>query len=389
MHLVSRDGKCPDRSCIGYSTDTTSRRNEIVLRNELTATRAEVVRFADTAKRLQDHMDILAAKPSTNTLNSDNSSPATRLPFRSTRSRLRTRRLAGQRHGVRPALLESESDALASDPLPVSDTGSELFRKIFMWQQESGVIDVLSLAPEDTVLPLIHVKGLLRIAISDIKLSAYLLISDEQAERIAFIVDQLLAHSHIAAAASLSRGSQRFATAKGPENARLAPSLYNTGTAAQGLYSQCSEHSLAIVGGSQKKHGLNRLWTTQSLSKKTPWGTMKAEIYLIGDRLNSEILCFRMSFSPDRQLSNVGVVIDYTSHRIESLVRLDYHQPSPPDQQRSKLLGGIDLASQRHLNQQPVERLKHVKSFHKKSWSLRPTRHVPKAQRRVTRAQFA
>lgn len=95
-----------------------------------------------------------------------------------------------------------------------------------MCQHESGVVDILSLAPEDTILPLILVQGLLRAAISDTNLSAYLLISSEQAECIAFIIDQLLAHSCIAVATSLPRGLQRFATAKGLENARLALSLY-------------------------------------------------------------------------------------------------------------------------------------------------------------------
>lgn len=208
----------------------------------------------------------------------------------------------------------------------------------------------MSLAPEDIILPLIHVKGLLRTAISDTKLSKYLLISHQQAERIAFIVDQLLAHSHVVAAASLSRGLQRFATAKSPraENARLAPSLYNTGTIAQELYAPGSEHSLVIEGSSQKRHGLNRMWAMQSLSKRTPWGTMEAEIYLMGDCLYSEPLGFRLRFSPDRQLPNIGMIVDYASHHIKSLVRLDYPL-SMPDQPPSDISLGIDYETQRRL----------------------------------------
>lgn len=200
-----------------------------------------------------------------------------------------------------------------------------------MWQHESGVIDMLCPAPEGIVLPLIHVKGVLRTVIDDSKLSKKLLISSEQAERVPYIIDQILAHSHAAAAASLSRGSQRFATARDLLNTRL-PGSYNPGTSAHEIYTQNSEGKVMLEGTSQKKHCLNRLWTMQSLSKDTPWGTMKAEIYLVGDCLYSETLYFRLRFSPNPQLSNTGLVIDYTSHHILSLVHLD-HQLAQPDRQ--------------------------------------------------------
>lgn len=200
-----------------------------------------------------------------------------------------------------------------------------------MWQYESGVIDMLSTAPEDIVLPLIHVKGIIRTAIDDSKLSKELLISSEQAERIPDIVDQILAHSHAAAAASLSRGLQRDGTARDLLKTRLT-GLHNPGTYVQELYAQNSEAGFTIEGTSQENHCLDRLWTMQSFWKETPWGMMKAEIHLLGDRLHSETLYFRVCVSPNPQLSNTGLVIDYTSHRIMSLVHSDC-QPAQPDRQ--------------------------------------------------------
>lgn len=226
------------------------------------------------------------------------------------------------------------------------------------------MIDILCLAAEDITLPLIHVRGILRTlaATDDSKLSTCLTTSREQAEQIAFIIDQLLAHSHVAAAASLSRGPQRFATAQDSLSTGLPPGLYNSGITAQELHAQGSECHRMIEGMSQKKQCLNHLWTTQSLSKKTPWGTIKAEISLIGDCLHSEILYFHLIFSPDRQLSDTGVIVDYKSHHIKTFVRLNY-QPCLPDQQPSNIGEFIDYTAQWYLVQVLVKRSNHAISI--------------------------
>lgn len=216
-----------------------------------------------------------------------------------------------------------------------------------MWQYESGVIDMLSLAPEDIVLPLIHVKEILRKAIDDSKLSKELLIPSEQAERIPYIVDQILAHSHAAAAASLSRGMQRVGTARDLLSTRL-PGLHNPGTSVQELYAQNSEAGFTTEGTSQENHCLNRLWTMQSFWKETLWGMVKTEIYLVGDRLHSETLYFRVCFSPNPQLSNTGLIIDYTSHHIMSLVHSDC-QPAQPDRQPWNISEAIEFAPRLHF----------------------------------------
>lgn len=204
------------------------------------------------------------------------------------------------------------------ESLSINDPQPLMLRKVSMWHHESNAIEIVSPVFDDITVPLTHAKGLLRTAIDDVKLSDYLIISSKQAEQIAFIVDQLLAHSHLAAAASLLQGSQLSATAK---HGLVTPYGMNTfGTTAQVLYSQSRTDIVPIERPLNRKHFVNGLRTTQNLSKTTPWGTIQAEIHLIGGRLYSEILCFRVSFTPDRRLSDIGVVIDYASHYIKSLV---------------------------------------------------------------------
>lgn len=297
-------------------------RNEIVLWNEVTATRAEVVKFAETAKRLQDHMDVLAAIPSTNAVGSIPHN--VRVQLRNSRARLRAPRLARKQGDIIPLIPKNDSDIISMCPPQMDDSRPEVIRKLSLCHNESGLIEIVSLPPDDITLPLIHVKRLLRTAINDVKLSDYLLISNKQAEWISFIIDQLLAHSHVAAAVSLSRGLQRVATA---EDHLIAPSgLDISGITARVPHFQSGTDIVPIKRTLQRRRFVNGLWTTQTFSKKTPWGVIKAEIYLVGDRLYSEILCFRVRFSPNRQLSDIGIVIDYASHHVNSLVCLGRQQ---------------------------------------------------------------
>lgn len=291
-------------------------------------------------------MDTLAVIPSANAVGG--TTHAMRVPVRNSRGTIRCQRLARKQWGSRPARSKEKSEIISTGPLYMVDFRPNVIRKVSLWHSESGAIEMVSLPLEDITLPLIHVKGILRAAIDDLELSACLIISSEQAEQITFIIDQLLAHSHLAAAASLSRGSQQFAVAKERLNTSMQPGVSSPDNATQEFYAQSSEGILMIKGASRKKHQLNSLWTMQSLWKKTPWGTIKAEIYLIGDHLYSEILCFRVRFSPDRQLSNTGVIIDYTSHHIKSIFRLD-NQPSLPDQQPSDVIDFIDYTAQWYL----------------------------------------
>lgn len=268
-------------------------------------------------------MDVLAAIPSTNAVGSI--AHAVRVPLRNSRARLRAPRLARKQGDILPAISENKSEIISMCSPHMDDSRSEVISKVSLWHSESGAIEMVSLPPDDITLPLIHVKGLLRTAIDDVKLSDYLLISNKQAEWIAVIIDQLLAHSHIAAAVSLSRGLQRVTRAG---DHLIAPcGLDVSGITAQVPHFQSGTDIVPIKRTLQRRRFVNGLWTMQTFSKTTPWGTIKAEIYLIGDRLYSEILCFRVRFSPNRQLSDIGVVIDYASHRVNSLVRLG-RQPS-------------------------------------------------------------
>lgn len=324
---MSQGGEFPSPAKMERDTDSfISRMNDIILRNEITATRTEVVRFTNTAKKLEDYINVLSIVPSTNISGMANT--ATRLPFRNTRARLRGPRRASQQQCVLPAISDNKGEIATMEPLSIDDSQSAMLRKVWLQQHESGTIETVSLTYEDMTLPLMHIRGLLRTAIEDIKLSDYLIVSGRQAEEIAFIIDQLLAHSHVAAAASLSRGSQRFSAAR---DCLITPSdLDISGSSTQMTYCQSRTDRLAPRRSAQQGRFASGLWTTQTFSKTTPWGTMKAEIYIIGDQQYSEILSFRLRFSPNRKLSNIGVVIDYASHHIKSLLCLDhqlFHAP--------------------------------------------------------------
>lgn len=268
-------------------------------------------------------MDVLAVMPSTNAVG--NTSHAVRVPLRHSRARLRAPRLTRKQGDILPDISGDKSEMISMYQPHMDGYQSEVIRKVSLWHGESDAIEMVSLPPDDITLPLIHVKRLLRTAIDDVKLSDYLLISNKQAEWIAFIIDQLLAHSHVAAAVSLSCGLQRVATA---EDHLIAPSgLGISGITAQVPHFQSGTDIVPIKRTLQRRRFVNGLSTTQTFSKRTPWGTIKAEIYLIGDRLYSEILRFRVRFSPNRQLSDIGIVIDYASHHVNSLVSFG-RQPS-------------------------------------------------------------
>lgn len=299
-----------------------SRMNDIILRNEITATRTEVVKFTNTAKKLEDYINVLSIVPSTNISGIANT--ATRLPFRNTRARLRVPRRASQRQCVLPAISDNKGGIVSTESLSIDDSQSAMLRKVWLQQHESGTIETVSFKYEDMTLPLMQIKGLFRTAIEDTKLSDYLIVSGSQAEEIAFIIDQLLARSHIAAAASLSRGSQRFSAAR---DCLITPSdLDIPVTSTQMTYCQWRTDSPAPRRTVQQGSLASGLWMTQAFSKTTPGGTIKAEIYIVGDRRYSEVLCFRLEFSPNRKLSDIGVVVGYASHHIKSLVCLG-HQP--------------------------------------------------------------
>lgn len=261
-------------------------------------------------------MDALAIIPSTNAVGG--TAHAMRVPVRNTRATLRGPRLARKQWGSLPALSKEKSEIICTGPLHMDDFRPDVTRKVSLWHNENGAIEMVSRPPDDITLPLTHVKGLLRTAIDDVKLSDYVLISNKQAEWIALIIDQLLAHSHVAAAVSLTGRFQRVATA---EDHLIAPcGMDISGTTAKVPQFQPGTNIIPIKRNLGRRSFVNGLRTTQTFSKTTPWGTIKAEIHLIGDQLYSEILCFRVRFSPNRQLSDIGVIIDYASHHVNSLV---------------------------------------------------------------------
>lgn len=186
------------------------------------------------------------------------------------------------------------------------------------------MIEIESLAFGGMAVPLKCVKELLCTAINDRKLPELFVMSSRQAEWIALIIDQLLARSYIAAAMSLSYEFQHFATG---QHHLPTPGMNLCDPTTQVLNSRIVD---AFPSGKtlQRRRLTNSLWTVQTFSKSTSLGAIKAEIYLIGDRLYSEILCFRVRYAPNRQLLDTGAAVDYVSQHITSLVRL-VRQPSP------------------------------------------------------------
>lgn len=254
-------------------------------------------------------MDVWTVLSPTNRVES--TAHAVRAPLRNSRARLRGPRLARKQGGILPAISKNKSGIIPMQSPQMDDLPSAVLRKVSLRHNESDVIEIAPLVFADITLPLLHVGRILRKTIGECKLPDHLVISSEQADWLAFVFDQLLAQSHMAAAMLLSRGSLGFVTS----NDRLVtlPQLNDSGTITQKQRAGPS---------TEPSRSLNDLRTTQNLLKTTPWGTTKAEIHLIGDRLHSEILCFRVSFSPDQQLSETGVVIDYASHHINSLIRI-------------------------------------------------------------------
>lgn len=266
-------------------------------------------------------MDVLAVIPSANIVG--NTSHAVRLPLRHSRARIRGPRLSRQRQGVLHETSESNGGIVAADPFPIHEYRSIVLSK--RYGAESNVIEIISPVSADTNLPLIYFRDLLRKTIDELKSSDYLVISEEQSDWFAIIFDQLLAQNHIAAAATLSLQPKQFATSNG---ILIIPPQLNScgGATTQDPSAHPDTESPINRADLQRKRCLNDLWTTQNLLKTTPLGSIKAEIHLIGDQLYSEILCFRVSFTPDPRLSDIGVVIDYASHHIKSLVS-KCHQP--------------------------------------------------------------
>lgn len=301
----------------------TGRRNEIVLRNEVSATRAEVVKIADTAKRLQDYMNILAVAPSKNALAS--TTHATRLPFRNSRGRLRGPRLVRKQEDLIPVIPKNKSVVIPVEQLSMDDSRSAMLSQVSLWHDENDVIEVESLAIEDMVLSLKLISKFLRTAIKDHSLSQILVISSGQAEWIALIIHQLLAHSYMAAAMSLSQECEGFSAR---DCLTASYGMNDSGSTTQALSSKTTVKAFANGQNLQRKRLTDRLWTRQTFSKATPLGAIEAEIYLIGDCQSSEILSFRMRFSPNQQLSEAGVAVNYASRHITSLVLLD-NQPGP------------------------------------------------------------
>lgn len=235
------------------------------------------------------------------------------LPLKKSRVRNQGPRLATQRESVLHANPGTQDEVTPS--LRIDNPATTMLKRVPLWHRESDMIEIVSLVSEDITLPLTYIRELLRITIDGGQLSDRLIISSEQAESIVFIIDQLLAQSHIAPAASLSRQSQRVFTSKLEDRLIIPPEVDIFSNTTQALKPRSSKVSIIIRGPLRSKRYRSDLWTTQTLLKTTPWGKIKAEIHLIADRLCTEILCFRMCFfSPDRKASNIGAVIGYPFH---------------------------------------------------------------------------
>lgn len=238
------------------------------------------------------------------------------MPFGNSLVRHQGPRITSQQEGVLLANSGTQKDLKAGvidlESSHIDNPESAVLKKVPLWHRESDIIEIVSLVSEDITIPLTYIRGLLRITIDGGRLSDCLIISNEQAESIVYIIDQLLAQSYIAPTKSLSRRSQRVFTGK--DRLIIPPEVDVFDTTTQALNTRSSKVSIIIRGPLRSKRYHNGLWTTQTLLKTTPWGRIKAEVHLIGDRLCTETLCFRMSFfSSVRKIFKLGAVIDYPS----------------------------------------------------------------------------
>lgn len=278
-----------------------------------------------------------ATKKLENLMMALSSTPATKFPCNSTSvmtrpgkfSQAMGRRLKTTRRRLTDPLVLRESvhrqadkvDTLKDLRVPPSDPAS-----VLLWHQENGWIDMVSPTCEDITISLIYTRRLLLAAIEDAFASGLLLLPGENGKWLITVIDQLLAQSHLAAAASLQCENQPWVSTAKRLTTALSWSGFLDPASLDRDNSRASiddpAESAVQAGEASVARDLlpdSVMKIFKGFVKRSPWGVLKIDLVLLGSPLASDVLCFGLTYTPVSQALDVGVSIQYMSYRMDTL----------------------------------------------------------------------
>ena len=161
-----------------------SSRNDLVIRQELVAQRANVIKIAEVAKKMEVHLNLLGA-PATLP------SPANQTPWRlrgiqSGRSRPQRKRTPTGKQ-IAATGSQNKEDGVARTEKMVSS-----LENVILWELENECIEVHHPVYEDITMPLMLLKSTLVAAIQTAVASGSLILPAPNVAFVAKVVDQLL-----------------------------------------------------------------------------------------------------------------------------------------------------------------------------------------------------
>lgn len=201
---------------------------------------------------------------------------------------------------------------------------------VHLWHNENDWIDMVSPTCEAITVPLIYTRRLLLAAIEDALASDLFMLSGQNANWLTAVIDQLLAQSHLAAAASLQCGNVGkpwVSTAKHLTTALnwsgfLNPASQERQKLRAAMDGLDPPESAIKVGKGLIARDLppdSGMKTFRGFVRRSPWGVLQIDLVLLGSPLASEIICFGLTYTPASQDLDVGVSIQYMSYRMGTL----------------------------------------------------------------------
>ncbi|SPO04854.1 uncharacterized protein DNG_07539 [Cephalotrichum gorgonifer] len=261
------------------------RRNDIVVRRELSATRADLLRLE---KQVQRHMGtITLAQRSLQTRPRPTRQCASYRRIRIQGQNLQLeRRNTGFQGGT---VLESDSEGGLSDNLILPAMTATKYEDIRLWENDDGAIYLAGPIHNEITMPLLLLKATLSSAVHAAQATASLFTLSGHIKRTDQIIAYLLAYSHILSAARIH--------AEGCNDLK-ALSFWNASATHDQDSGQTShltprKDSLVVPGSvSSRRRGIRNppsLYITRRTEQRTPSGALTAEVVIGGDSGNSEV----------------------------------------------------------------------------------------------------
>lgn len=324
---------------------TRTRRNDVAMRQELNATRADVCRLAEAAQNMDKRLRSVVLSPGSSparcpTLNL--SSRQVNVGRHKSRRKNATQNVHGDFSAPRARSFEKAvQDVGFPGPqfsmvpeTPSVDTvitnpdwtwTTRCTEQLRLLEEENESICLLDPIYEEVTMPLLLMRIALTAAIQATSAAGSLIISKADAAFIGETIDQLLAYSHELSATRLRSHACQSLAALESADSDAAQSLIGA--------SHRTEHRKPWMGAvitpntsssaSQHRassHFNNSLLLIQRTQQQTPWGFLHAEVVLFGDSVRSEVICFSFFFAPLGHLSRVGVSVAYISQELSRQV---------------------------------------------------------------------